>query len=336
VSVPPRNVAPVVALLAEILTRPLFCDLEVEKRVLREEILEGLDEDGHDIDADDVVRDLVFAPDPLGFKIEGTLHNVEGFTTDHLRDHLARFYGARNMVVCVAGAVDPGVVDVIAEAFAGVAPGEPARARPAPPPSSRRFAAVDDDGSQTDVRLSYPSPGLHDPRYPALQLLSRVLDDGMSSRLHRHIVDGMGLAYEAFASLEAYEDCGLVDLGASVEHEKTPEVLRELQRLVEGLRRDPVGPEELDKARQRFLWDLESLLDDADGIATFYGTSVLFSLPDTLETVAASMARVTATEVQEVARQVFAPERAYAACVGVLERAHVDEARHTVLNSPSD
>jgi hypothetical protein len=52
--------------------------------------------------------------------------------------------------------------------------------------------------------------------------------------------------------------------------------------------------------------------------------------------VAASMARVTANELQEVACQVFAPERAYAACVGVLERAHVDEARRTLLNSPSD
>lgn len=334
VSVPPQNVAPVVALLAEIVTHPLLGDLEVEKRVLREEILEGLDEDGNDIDPDNVVRDLLFAPDPLGFKITGSLENVEGFTVDDLRRHLRRFYGARNMAVCVAGAVDEDVVEVVGRAFAGLAPGEPVRTRPAPPPSGRRFAAVHDDGSQTDVRISYVAPGLHDPRYPALQLVGRVLDDGLSSRLHRHIVDDMGLAYEAFASLEAYEDCGLVDLGASVEHEKTPAVLRELMGLADDLRRRPVEAAELDKVRQRFLWDLEALLDDADGITSFYGTNLLFDLPDTLESTAATTKAVTAEALREVAEWVFAPERAHVACVGVLERASVDEARRAVLEGP--
>ncbi|MFW6085971.1 MAG: M16 family metallopeptidase [Myxococcota bacterium] len=117
VDVPPANVEPVLRLFVEILTAPLFRDLDVEKRVLREEILEDLDEDGNDVDADNVVRQLLFSPHPLGFKITGSLDNVQGFTPQDLRAHLQRLYGARNMVLCVAGAVDEGIVEPIRRAF---------------------------------------------------------------------------------------------------------------------------------------------------------------------------------------------------------------------------
>lgn len=336
VDVPPANVEPVLRLFVEILTAPLFRDLDVEKRVLREEILEDLDEDGNDVDADNVVRQLLFSPHPLGFKITGSLDNVQGFTPQDLRAHLQRLYGARNMVLCVAGAVDEGIVEPIRRAFEPLPPGEVARTEaPASVGAADRFAAVYDDGSQTDVRLSYPAPGLHDPTYPTIQILSRILDDGMSSRLHRRVCDERGLAYEAFASLETYEDCGVFDLGASVEHEKTPEVLEALLELTAELTREPVGPDELAKARQRYLWDLEAMLDDADSVASFYGTNVLFGLPDTLESTATAIASVTAEQVRAAARAIFVPERAHVACVGVLERARIPETRRLLTPSIS-
>jgi predicted Zn-dependent peptidase len=331
VSVPPPNVKPVVEILAEMLTRPVFSGLDVEKRVLREEILEDLDEDGHDVNADNVVRDLLFAPHPLGFKITGSLENVEGFTVEDLRAHMRRFYGARNVVVCVAGAVDESILEPIGRAFGTLAPGEPAPSEPPSGPSGRRFATVQDAGSQTEVRLSFAAPGLRDPRFTAAQLLGRVLDDGLSSRLHRHIVDGKGLAYDVFASIEAYDDCGVVDLGASVEHEKTPELVRELLALVDALRQDPLEADELEKARQRYLWDLEALLDDAEGMAAFYGTNALFGLPETLDSAATVMTAVTADDVRQVAGAIFGPQRAHAALVGVLERARLAEVRRLIL-----
>lgn len=328
VTVPPANVDAVLALLVEILTTPVFEGLEVEKRVLREEILEELDEDGNDIDADNLVRDLLFSPHPLGFKITGSLDNVQGFTVDDLHDHLRRLYGGRNMVLCLAGAVDEGVLASVRTAFAPLPPGELASvAPPTPAAGGPRFTAVYDEGSQTDVRLSYPSLGLHEPAYPALQMLARVLDDGLSSRLHRRVCDEAGLAYDAFASLETYEDCGVLDLGGSVEHEKTPEMLDALTHLAADLREDLVSADELDKARRRYVWDLTAMLDDASAMASFYGTSALFDLPDTLESTAGVIEMVSAEQVREVARRVFAPERARVACVGVLERARIPEAR---------
>ncbi|MFW6051424.1 MAG: M16 family metallopeptidase [Myxococcota bacterium] len=334
VSVPPDNVAPVIGVMADMVHAPLFNDLEVEKRVLREEILEDLDEEGNEIDADNLVRDLMFAPHPLGFKITGSLDNIRRFTVDDVRAHFERFYGARNMVLCLAGAVGTEMLEAVRRAFGRLLPGAPARVEPPAVAGTRRFVAVHDDGSQTDVRLSYPCPGLHDPRYTAVQLLGRVLDDGLSSRLHRRICDERGLAYDAFAALEAYEDCGAVDLGASVEHQKAPEVLGALLELVRDLAREPVPDEELHRVRRRYLWDLEAMVDDAEGVASFYGTNVLFGLHDTIESTAATVAAATPADLQEAARTVFDPERAHVACVGVLERARIPEVRALINNHP--
>src|SRR6185503_8418509 len=146
-----------------------------------------------------------------------------------------------------------------------------------------RWRYVDSQGSQTDVRLSFPTFGEHDGRYVALQLLARILDDGMSTRVHRRICDEKGLAYEAFAGLDPYEDCGVLDLGAAVEHAKTADVVRELLNIVKELRESPPTARELDKAKRRFIWELRALRDDAAAVATHPGTSEIFHLPDDLD-----------------------------------------------------
>ena len=75
--------------------------------IVREEILEDLDEEGRQIDADNLVRELVYGSHPLGFTITGSLAQLDRFDRPMLRRHHARHYTANNAVLCFAGAVDP-------------------------------------------------------------------------------------------------------------------------------------------------------------------------------------------------------------------------------------
>ncbi len=243
VTLPPESLLAGLGVFSEIFRAPVFSNIETEKGILREEILEDLDEDGQDIDVDNLSRHLLFAPHPLGFKITGDADNVGRFGLEDLRAHMSRYYGARNMVLCAAGALE--VDEVMARArqhFGGLPPGKEARV--SPPDTSRthaRFAHVTSQGSQTELRLSFPCFGVHDPRMRAMRVLSRVLDDGMSARLHRRICDELGLAYDIFAGIDPYEDSGVIDLGAAVEHDKAPDTLRELLAVLEQLRHEPVS-----------------------------------------------------------------------------------------------
>ena len=185
-------------IMGDLFATPLFSDIELERKIILEEILEDLDEDGRNVNVDDLSRATIWGEHPLGYPITGPLTNVKRFRTDDVRAHFAEFYGARNMVLCLAGPFSHArVAPLAARAFSRLRPGKrahpmPARVRGVGP----RFRSLRNESAQTHVQLVWEGVPDSDPDYIALSALSRVLDDGMSTRLHYQICDQKGLAYQ--------------------------------------------------------------------------------------------------------------------------------------------
>jgi predicted Zn-dependent peptidase len=321
-TLPSETIGHGVALLAEVLRQPLLSELGTEKQIIREEILEDLNENGEQIDIDNVSRKLLYTDHPLGFSIPGPIANLDRFETDDLRNHHLDHYTARNSVLCVAGAFDPFEIrDAVDKGFDGMTGGESLDPAPVVARVTRGgFAYVHDAGSQTDVRISFHTPGVKSAEAPALLLLGRVLDDGLSTRVHQTICEERGLAYEAFADNDSLEDCGVFDFGASVEHQKVPRLVETVFELVEGLRSHAPTVDEVDKAKRRYLWDIQTVRDDPEDAAHFVGTSALFDLPEQLPVIAERVARVTPEDIRRVVQRYFEPADAHLTCVGVLDR----------------
>lgn len=322
VTLPPGNVAAGIEILGELFGRPAFSELEIEKRIVREEILEYLDDLGREIDPDNLARQLVFGSHPLGMTLTGSLENLSRFDVRDLHAHMRRHYVASNMVLCVAGAVEGRTVLRSAlKHFGGLPTGSPSVAEPAPlQRASERVRMVESHGSQTHVRLSFPTFGTNDPRHLALELLVRVIDDGMSTRLHRRICEELGLAYEVFACLEQYEEAGVLDVGAAVEHANTPVFVRAALGLLEELRERPVGKQELEKVKRRYQWQLEAILDDAQELCAHYGERALVGQEGHIGALREQIASVTPAEVRAVARDVLCRENLHLTMVGLLDR----------------
>lgn len=321
VTLPRESVFEGLMLMSEIIMSPTFHNLSVEKGILKEEILEELDEEGRDIDVDNIARDVIFSPHPLGLKITGSPDNVARFGIRELKAHMDRHYSAHNMVLSIAGAFKPTPIrKAIREAFSELAPGGVTHGEQPQQLGTEQYRHVTSHGSQTDLRVSFPTFGVCDDRFPALQILTRVLDDGMSTRLHRRICDEKGLAYDVFAAIDPYEDCGVFDFGASVAHDKAPALVRELLELCVELTDDLVSEAELEKAKRRTLFDLQATLDDGAAIASYYGTNTLFGLDYTLETGAEAVKGVNRTAVREVARAILLPSTARISSVGMLDQ----------------
>ena len=320
-TLPPETIAKGTELLAEVLRQPLLTELSTEKQIIREEILGDLNEEGHQIDIDNLSRQLLYPDHPLGFSIAGPLENLDRFQSSDLRRHHAGHYAARNSVICVAGAFDPEELGAsIRSHFDAMPAGSFIEPNAAPRDKARaRFSYVQEHGSQTDVRLSFHTPGVASPEAPTLFLLARVLDDGLSTRVHQTICEERGLAYDAFAGNDTFEDCGVFDFGASVEHKKAPLLVETLLELIDELRRNPPSEEEVEKAKRRYLWDLRTVRDDPEGAAHFVGSSALFGLPERIGTMAEQVARVSAGDIQQAVRHYFDPKDAYLTCVGVLD-----------------
>jgi len=320
-TLPSETIAQGTELLAEVLRQPLLTKMGTEKQIIREEILEELNESGEQIDIDNVSRRLLYRDHPLGFSIAGPLENLEHFDTDDLERHHKGHYTARNSVLCIAGSFDEeALAGAIRMHFDGMPRGQSVE------PSAtvrngvhERFKYVHEQGSQTDVRLSFHTPGVNSPLAPVFSLLDRILDDGLSTRVHRVICEERGLAYDAFAGNDTFEDCGVFDFGASVEHQKTPLLVETTLELIRELRESPPTEEEVEKAKRRYLWDLRTVRDDPEDTVHFVGTSALFGLPEQVSTIAQQVADVSADDVQQAAQRYLDPRDAYLTCVGVLE-----------------
>jgi predicted Zn-dependent peptidase len=320
-SLPPENLEAAFDVFAEIATRPRFSDVELERAIIREEILEALDDDGHQVDPDNLSRELMFGPHALGFPITGSLETLGALGVDELREHHARHYTASNAVLCFAGAIEPDACVRAAERHLGTLQAGERVAIARAPDGQRepRFRYVENQTSQTDLRLAFRAPGELDAEEPAAEVLLRVLDDGMSTRLYARLCDERGLCYDVSADYETYEDDGVLDLSALVQHARAPEVVREMCEIVREIARDGPTEQELDKVKTRHRWESLALLDDADALADFHGLAELARITADPGERHAEIARVSREQVRQAARRIFRPERLSAVAVGVLE-----------------
>jgi predicted Zn-dependent peptidase len=321
ISLPPESLDDASALFGEVLSQPAFLDIDIERGIVLEEILEDLDDEGHQVDADNISRALIYGNHPLGFTITGGETHVQSFDEALLRRHHALHYTADNAVLAFSGNIEESRALRIAERdFGGLPRGErvtavaPERSQRAP-----RLDIVDNVSSQTELRVCFRALSEVDPLRPALDVLMRVIDDGMSTRLYHRLCDSRGLCYDVSAGYDGYEDDGVVDVAAGVQHKRVALVTREILAMFEELAIDGPTAEELDKVRRRVAWDTRAMADSAEEAAAFYASGVLFDRPSTPEQHVEQLVRVGAAEVREAARAIARPDRLDVVAVGLLE-----------------
>ena len=328
----PERVGAGLELLGELLGRPRFGDIELERALVLEEINEDYDEDDVEINADDIARGLMFGEHALGQRNIGPRGNVQGFREEDVRGHFARFYGARNMIVCVAGPIEHDTVVEQARRYLGDLPaGAPAEPSPAPPgPGGPRWKHVRDSGPQTTLAMLFRGVPELDPGYHAFVGMLRALDDGMSTRLHYQLADQKGLAYSIGAGIEPLADAALFEVTSATANAKLPTLVAEILRLVGGMRDQRIGDDELTKIRTRYRYETLASLDDTAAMTSWFGGTALYYPPPPLSERLAAMARVTSDDIVEAARRVLTPDALVLAAVGALSKARIGELREVV------
>jgi predicted Zn-dependent peptidase len=315
VSVPPANVEAALELLAEVCREPVLDAIDVERGIVREEILEGLDARGRRVAPDDLLREACFPSHALGRPVAGTLATLKRFDERSLRRHHRAHYTA-DVVVTVSGRFDRRSVTRTVARFFRLPRGTRERAVRPRPLGGPRLSFVSESSSQTSLRIGFRAPGERDRAEPAAELLLRVLDDGTSTRLYHRLCDERGLCYDVSALFEAYEDVGLFDFAAECSHERAVVVLSEIVSLVRDLRENGPRREELDKARERHRFQLAAMQDSSADLAGFYGLGELTGFLRSPEQRIERLERTTADAVRRAAKRLFQPREMALVVVG--------------------
>jgi predicted Zn-dependent peptidase len=313
-----QDLATGLAVLGDMIRRPLLREMDVEREVILEEILDEVDGDGRDIDADNLSKRLAFGPHPLSFKIAGTPANVRTITEEAVRAHHQRFYAGANLVLCVAGPVRADqVVDLAFEHFGALPRGRVSRDAPPPPwPDGPTLDLVAHDDAQAEFCLNFPCPPEHHPDYPVHLCMRRILDDGLSSRLPFEIVERRGLAYSLHAGMDTFADAGMFVVDGACAPRKLGRVVEEVLRVLGTLAETPVPAEELERVQKRHRMTLAFSLDSAAELAGWYGSGEVLAAPEGFEARCRRVERVTPADLQRVARKTFTRKNLVGVFVG--------------------
>jgi len=214
-----RDALAFVRMLGDIVRNSTFPEDELanERRVILQEMAE-VEDDGVEI-ANQLFDTLCFGAHPIAQPIVGTRRSIERITRDDLLDFVGRLYTGSNVVLGVAGNIDPAVVVREAQAVFGTMPaGAPNPIEPtryAGGFASRRLPG----STQTHLVLGFPAPSLAGP-YAASVVAATLFGEGMSSPLMDEVRERRGLAYYTgcTADLTAASGQFVIDASTAPEH----------------------------------------------------------------------------------------------------------------------
>ena len=304
--------------LCDLVQAPLLeqAELEKERKVVLEELSSVADSPGQQVD---LLLDALLWPDqPLGLDVAGTKESVTGLTRDMVVDYVSHQYVPNNMVVAVAGGVEEDeVVSLLEPSLGSMSPGEPVSWFPAvngqtAPRSSLLYKRTE----QTHIQLGLHALPLAHPDRHALDLISVLFGESMSSRLFVELRERQGLCYDVSSYVTHFKDTGSFSTYAAVDPSNGPRsveaLMHELRRLAEG-----IPEEELHKARELSKGRLLLRMEDTRAVSGWLGgQEILTGEILTPEDVVARLDAITADDMTRVVRNLLRNDMLNLAIVG--------------------
>jgi predicted Zn-dependent peptidase len=302
--------------VADMVWRPAFRDIDPEREVVLEEI--AMYEDDPQDTVFDVLGEAVFGGHPLGRPIIGRAPVIRDTPVDEIRAFHAARYVPESVVIAAAGSVDHDRLVELAEATLGdarvaIAPAlEPAPADPAP---TVRFQRKDTE--QCHVCLGAVGLPRGDDRRFAGRVLDAIFGGLSSSRLFQAVREERGLAYSVYSFAGQYADTGQIGLYVGTRPDKVGEAMQVVGEELARMRETPATEEELVRARENVKARVVLALESTGARMNRLGASLLFGLP-LLEAdeVMARFEAVTLDDLRELTDELWAPERLSGAGIG--------------------
>jgi zinc protease len=250
-----RNWKKMLELMADVALRPTLPDAEIDGE--RKAMLTALRsrQDQPFPLAMDTVMSRVYGDHPYGRPVLGRPAALERIDRAALVAYHQRFYRAPRMILAVSGDVSAReVMAEVARRFATAAggEGEPEPTLPAAVARADRTVLVR-PAAQAQVLVAFLAPPTSHPDYAAVKVLTTALGGGMAGRLFTEVRDKQGLAYSTGGAYPSRLGPGVLymQLGTAPANQARAEaaMLGELERI----RRDPVNPGELNRAKAYLL-----------------------------------------------------------------------------------
>lgn len=284
--------------------------IESERGVVASERRLSVDDNNHGHLAEQV-QAAAFVVHPYQFPTIGWPSDIQSWQMADLQKFFRTYYAPNNQTFVLAGDVSPDEVFALARKYL-----EPIPRQAAPDPvracepeqAGERRVVVRRRNAQTPLlQYAYKAPAAADRRAPALNLLMSILVDGDASRLYRQLVENQKVVIDLGGHWHEGFDPALLWLYFTLPEGTDPDAVQpaidaELARVAQ----EGVTPEELRRAKSMVAVSFWKKLSTIDGKAQLLGEYEIFHGDwARLFTAPGEFERVTAAEIQAVAREVL-------------------------------
>lgn len=244
----------------------------------------------------------------------GSMEDLNAASLEDVSSFFRLHYAPNNAVITIVGDVEPAVVRAWVARYFGGIPANPNLPVRLPdlslPPilGGEIREIVPDRVPLPRLFWGFRAPVYGDPRLDALDLAGQILAGGKGSRLHRRLVRDERLAQDVAIFSMGFTGGASVTAGWATARPGT-----DLERLeavfweeLERITREPISPDELERARA--LTEADELgalmrVDERADRLSMYAT--LFDDPDLINRMLQRYLSVTAEDIQRVAADVF-------------------------------
>ncbi|HVP12946.1 MAG TPA: pitrilysin family protein [Phycisphaerae bacterium] len=273
-------------------------EFETEKKVILEEI--AMSEDQIEDRVYDLIHEKAYAGHPLGWPVLGTAQSIAAMTRDQLYAYFESRYHPANMILLVAGAVDPKDAIAMAERICGDWTPKSPRPRRAEPPAwtEQTTTAQVDRFQQQALLVAFAAPSAaHDDRETA-DVLASILG-GHNSRFFWNIVQA-GIAPHVAAGRLDYCDAGMMIAFGFCEPRNVEQLYEAVKAEIARISSQGVNDDEVQRVKNRTRTGLATEAESPYYRLMQLGGDVdVLGRPRTVAERLAAVERVTADRIRQ-------------------------------------
>ncbi len=254
------------------------------------------------------VDELAYENPAYEHSVIGSMADLSAASVDDVATFFKTYYAPNNAVIAIVGDIDTKAALAKIEKYFGPIAKQPAPPKvdmTEPPQKEERRATLEDPLARLPrIDMAYKIPPSSSPDQDALTVLGTILSGGRSSRFYEAIVRQQQLATSINAGPDQTRGPGLFNVVAIAAPGKP---LADLEAAIDAeiarVQNEPVADWELEKARtsarRGFINSLGSSLQKAVLLSQ---NALFYDNPNRINEAAANIARITAADVQRVAK----------------------------------
>jgi predicted Zn-dependent peptidase len=292
-------------------------EVEKERGVIIEEIRMRKDHPMEHVQS--LWQKLLYGDQPMGWDVAGEVETVSKIKREDLICYREEQYFAQNTIVCLAGNFNEKAgIEKVKKYFAKIKTGK-GREKPKVIEKQKEPEILFEkrDTDQTHICLGVRGVNIFDKRRYTQEILAQILGGMMSSRLFERIRTKLGIAYYIDTESFSDPDTGYLVTRAGLSNEKLEKGILEILKEYRKIKREGVTKSELKKAKDYLKGKMNILLESSDAKASFFATQeILEKRILTPKEIFKKIDRVSQSDVLNLAREIFRPERLNLALIG--------------------